>query len=249
MKIDFVTIKKKIPEFLKRPLRRIYHKWSIRVDDETIAFLEKYYNLSRKEIFRLLESSGQSSADFWFCSKPKTSEEIKDFYVSNPFYIFNLIFWHGTRYQIGLRNKLTELSRGRVLDYGGGVGDLCYKVHKSGLAIDYADLEGVTFDFAKSFFDEKGAKINMINLSKDKILEKYDTIFCIDVIEHVPDPKGLLEELVSFLNPNGQLMITALESNVSEQAPMHFEIKFNPENYLASLGMKKEGESFLWIKK
>jgi len=249
MKINFLSIRKKIPEKVKRPIRWIYHKWSIKIDNETIDFLKKYYNLSEKNIFRLLNNAGQLSADFWFCSNPKTDEQIKNFYEDNPFYALNLILWHGTSYQRNLRNKFTELAKGRVLDYGGAVGDLCYKIFKKGLVVDYADLQGKTFDLAKDFFKISNVNIKMINLSNDKIVDKYDTIFCIDVIEHVPHPQDSLKELIGYLNPGGQLIITALESNVSEQAPMHFEIKFNPEEYLNSLGMQKSKEEFLWIKK
>ena len=35
----------------------------------------------------------------------------------------------------------------------------------------------------------------------------------------------------------------------SQNIPMHFEIKFNPEKYLKSLGLNKSKEEFLWIKK
>ena len=248
MKINLSNIKKRLPWPIKKYLGPIYHKWDIKIDKEIIIFLKNYYNLSEKEVLRLLRSGGQLSADFWFCSNPRTGLETVKFYEDNPFYAFNLIFWHGTRYQRNLRDRFIKLAKGKVLDYGGGVGDLCLKIRKNGLSVDYADLQGKMFDFASKFFKENNLYINMINLSKNKISGKYDTIFCVDVIEHVVNPKDTLKELVSHLNTNGQLIITALESNISNEAPMHFEIKFNPEEYLNLLGIKKLKEPFLWIK-
>lgn len=238
-----------MPEPIKKPLRWIYHKWNIKIDEEIIRDLEKYYNLGRKEVIRLLKSAGQLNADFWRCLNPKTEEEIKKFYEDTPFYVFNLVDWHSSRYQRNLRSKIVELAQGRVLDYGGGMGDLCVKIAEKGLDVDYADLQGKTFEFAKWLFSKNNYNINMINLSKNKLSKKYDTVLCIDVVEHVKDPKFLLKDLVEHLEDNGRLIITALHPDISEKTPQHFEIKFGPEKYLNSLGMIKAEEPFLWIKK
>ncbi len=247
-KIIFL-LRKRLPEPIKKPLRWIYHKWNIRIDKDTLNFLKKYYNLPEKDVFRLLRTGGKLSADFWFCSNPKTEEEVIRFYEENPFYVFNLIFWHGTSYQRKLRAELIDLATGRVLDYGGGTGDLSLKLAQKGLKVDYADLQGKTFNFARSFLKENNLNINMINLSKTGISRRYDTIFCIDVIEHVKNPKSLLKNLVQHLKKDGRLIITALHPDISKGAPMHFEINFDAEEYLKSLGMEKTKEPFLWIKK
>jgi len=247
--MNISNVIKGMPEYIKKPLRLIYNKWSMKLEGKTIGDLMEYFSLDRKRAMHLLKSSGKLSADLWYCLNPKTKDEITKFYEDNPFYAFDLIFWHGTRYQINLRNKFIGLAKGKVLDYGGGVGDMCMMAKDKKLDVDYADLPGKTFNFAKWLFDKKGYNIPMIDLSGDKISKNYDTIFCIDVIEHVANPKDLLKDFVSRLNNGGYLIITALDPITGEEMPMHFGLDFNPEEYLKSLGMEKKDDNFLWIKK
>jgi len=221
----------------------------MKIDNEIMEFLEKYYNLPRSKIRRLLRVGRGLSADLWICSNPKTEAEVKKFYENNPFPVFSLIAWHHTPYQINLRNEFTELARGSILDYGGGVGELCVRMHKKGLSVVYADLQGPVFNFARRFFREHNMPIAMINLSEGKITGQYDTIFCIDVIEHIINPQGIIKEMVLCLNPNGQLIVTALEPDISKNVPMHFEITFDVEEYLYSLGMQKTSKPYLWVKR
>lgn len=249
MKNYITNIRKKIPETIKRPIRYFYNMWSTKIDNDVLDFLQQYYKLSRKSVRYFLRNGGRLSADLWVCSNPKTQNEIKKYYEDNPFYAFHLIYWHGTKYQRDLRNRFVKLAKGSVLDYGGGIGDLCAKICRHGLKIDYADLQGRMFNFAQVFFKVNNLNIKMIELSNDNITDRYDTIFCIDTIEHVLNPKGVLKGLVEHLNNNGQLIITALETNISDDAPMHFAIDFNSEEYFNSLGMEKTNEEFVWIKK
>ena len=242
-------VRKRIPEILKKPLRFIWHKWNMKIDLEMQKNLAEYYHLKEKEVMRILKIAGRLNADYWKCVNPKTESQIIKFYEDTPFYVLNLTFWHSTRYQRKLRRRFVELAAGRVLDYGGGAGDLCLILANQGLEVNYADVEGRTYDFAKWLFAKNNHKIAMINLSQEKISQKYDTIFCIDVIEHVTNPKEVLKDFFDHLNPNGKLIITALHPEVSESIPMHFELKFNPEEYIKSLGMSPGDEEFLWVKK
>jgi len=242
-------IRRRIPEFIKKRFRWIYHKFTMEFDEGTIKGLMEYYSLDRKKVMYYLLASGRLSTDFWYCLNPKTEEDIRNFYVEDPFYVFNLTIWHSTKGQIKLRKKMIGLAKGKVLDYGAGVGDMCIMAKNKGLDVDYANLSGRVFDYAKWLFNKRGKSIKMIDLSKEKISSNYDTIFCIDVIEHVKNPKELLKDFVSRLNNGGYLMITALNPVTGEEIPMHFGFDFNPEDYLKSLGMSKLEDQFLWVKK
>jgi len=241
-------IKKLIPESLKKILKPVYRKLTVEIDKEALGDLQNYFNLDRKHAVRFLESGGDLDAAYWFCLNPKTEQEVLDFYARSPFCIFNHVYWHGSKYQKNLREKISKIARSRILDYGGGTGYLCLKLARLGMEVDYADVYGRTFEFAKWLFSKKGANVKMLDVLKDGITGRYDTILCIDVIEHVNDPQSLLKMFSEHLNPGGELFITALHPDVSEYAPMHFEIKFDPEEYLKSLGMENK-EEFLWVKK
>jgi hypothetical protein len=237
-----------LPNSFREMLRKAYYFFTVSIDPSMVDDLAEYYHISRADTLRLLRSAAQLDADFWNLMRPKTEEEIKRYYAINPFYVFDLVFWHATQKQRARRARFTELAAGQVLDYGGGVGDLCMMVAMKGLQVEYADIPGNIFNFARWQFEKYGCKIPMTNLLEKDILGKYGTMFCIDVIEHVLNPKEVLEKLVSHLEPGGLLFINNLDVQASDDSPMHFELGFDAEAYLHNLGMEKQNELFLWKK-
>ncbi len=247
MTIQF--IKKIFPERIKFLIRPIYHFFDIKISEEIIRDLEEYFNLPRKKVKYFLKNGHKLSADLWKCFNPKTEKEISDFYKLNPFYVFDLLYWQGTSMQKEFRQNILKLAKGNVLDYGAGAGDMSVALFKSGFSIDYADLPSKTSDFAKWWFNKHNCKIKIIDLEKEQISQKYDTVLCLDVIEHIVKPDELLKKFSNYLNKDGVLIITNLKADVSKDAPMHFKINFDAEKYLKSLGMEKSKKPFLWIKK
>ena len=49
----------------------------------------------------------------------------------------------------------------------------------------------------------------------------YDLALCIDVLEHVPDPAGLVDEIASYLRVGGLLVATLYEDSTHDDRPMH----------------------------
>src|SRR5688572_13984992 len=130
-----------------------------------------------------MASAGKTNAFFW--NYLKISGRQDSFYQMTPFYILELAVWHMTRYQRVFRSKIVQLSSGKVLDFGGGIGDLSLVLAQKGFSVTYADVSGETFSFAKYLFSKYSLPITMVDLSKEKIGSGYDTIICIDVIEHL----------------------------------------------------------------
>lgn len=245
------SLVKALPRPIKNILRRLYNIWRLRliVDNKIVDEVSEYYELSRKETMRLMKSGRQLNADLWRAFHPKSDQEKNEFYEFTPFYIFELLCWHMQRDQRNFRNAIVEAAHGEVLDFGGGSGDLTAKLAEVGLSVTYADVHGKTFDFAKWLFKKRKLSVKMVNLSKDRLGGKYDTIICIDVIEHVPDPKETLYMIVSLLNRGGSLIITNLEvEEILETHPMHNKVDFGAEEYLASHGFIRE-KPWLWVKK
>lgn len=240
-----------LPQPLKGPVKKIYSRFSssVLLDSKMVKILSEYFNIPEKEILWLLKSGGRLNSDLWLIENPKTEKEKMDFYMLTPFYIFDLAFWHMTRAQRIFRAKIINVAKGQVLDFGGGIGDFCVKIAKKGFSVDYSDVYGKTFNFAKWLFDREKINVNMIDLTKEKFTKKYDTIFALDVIEHVPNPKEVVENLCSLLNSKGALVITGLNINEESQIhPMHQKINFDI-NYLQNLGIIESKEPWLFYKK
>ena len=107
----------------------------------------------------------------------------------------------------------------------GGIGDLCIKLAEKELDVTYGDVRTKNMEFAKRLFEKRGYKIKVLDIVNEfDHLEDYDTILCIDVIEHIPHPEVVLERMTKHLRNNGRLIIT-------------------------ELGLSKGHHDWLWIKK
>ncbi len=179
---------------------------------------------------------------------PQTEEEIKKFYELTPFYVFDLAYWHMERRQKKFRDEVVEIASGDVLDYGGGIGDLCVKLAERGLNVTYGDVSGATFGFAQWLFEKRGYHIEAIDLEKENLSKQYDTIICIDVIEHLNRQEATLRRISGSLKKEGQLVITLLHGYDHAGWPMHLKIRFDGDELLKSLGLHKTDKKWLWVK-
>ena len=244
-----------LPAFVKKPIVQLYQKLNPKIiwDKELIRDLMEYYNLSYDETKCMLKLGHRLACDFWDKLNPKNENETLSFYKINPYGKFSLAYWHMEKGQRGFRKEIMKYCFGDVLDYGGGIGDLSIKIAEKGLNVTYADLNGEYMKFAKWLFKNRGKdNITVLDVEdQEKVWSKeYDTIVCIDVIEHIPHPKVVLEKMAKHLKNNGRLIITNLEcAGATEDAPMHFKIDFDAEKLLNSFGLSKsEVYDWLWVK-
>jgi 2-polyprenyl-3-methyl-5-hydroxy-6-metoxy-1,4-benzoquinol methylase len=92
---------------------------------------------------------------------------------------------------------------GKLLDIGCGNGATLACLQKLGW-----DVEGVEFDpTAGELARRRGLKIHLGTLEAQRFPDNsYDAVVSNHVLEHVPDPKGLLQECYRILKPEGQLV-------------------------------------------
>ena len=68
-----------------------------------------------------------------------------------------------------------------------------------------------------------------------------DAIMCTEVLEHIPDPLGVIKEFKRLVKPGGYLLITAPFASITHFAPYHFASglsRFFYEKNLAENGFK-----------
>lgn len=249
-------IRKYFPAFVKKPIIQLQQKWNSKImwDKQLIKNLMEYYSLSYDETKCMLKLGRRLFCDFWKELSPQNDEAIISFYkIPLPYNVFSLVYWHMTRGQIKFRKEIVKHSFGDVLDYGGGIGDLSVKLAEKGLSVTYAEINGKNMEFAKWLFKKRGKdNITVLDVEKDQEriwAKEYDTIVCIDVIEHIPYPEDVLKKMARHLKNNGRLIITALEcSGPKDDAPMHLKIEFDAEKLLNSFGVfKSDRHDWLWI--
>jgi SAM-dependent methyltransferase len=61
--------------------------------------------------------------------------------------------------------------------------------------------------------------------------ESFDAVLCTEVLEHVPDPVGAINEASRILRPGGRLFLTAPLASGLHQQPYHYYGGFTPHFY------------------
>jgi len=101
-----------------------------------------------------------------------------------------------------------------VLDYGCGLGSFLKTCKSQGFAPIGVELDGETAQFAA-----KNANCEAISAEAFAMFNKarrFDAIHMGDILEHLPDPAGILSHLLEFLKPGGVLFVEGpLEVNPS----------------------------------
>lgn len=92
-------------------------------------------------------------------------------------------------------------AHGSCLDYGAGNGELLLEVARTDRAV-YYDVEGETMRFARARASQRNLGIEFFHTKEELAAtgkkRGFDTIFSLDVLEHLPDLSGELNFLASF---------------------------------------------------
>lgn len=104
-------------------------------------------------------------------------------------------------------------AHGRVLDYGGGAGDLALCLALEGFDVSYAEINPICVAFARYLFQKAELPL------QDSIAGQYDTIFALNVLDHLDDPILELDRLCSLLVPGGLFVASFSFDAVSN--PVH----------------------------
>lgn len=119
---------------------------------------------------------------------------------------------------------------GRLLDLGGGIGATGAKLKALGRA-DYVVLADQVADSVAKGVD----RAFVGNLEDAGLIDRligeagpFDTILCLDVLEHLSDPWAVMRRLHEALKPGGALVVSLPNVNhVSVVAPLVFKGRFD----------------------
>lgn len=144
-----------------------------------------------------------------------------------------------------LKKTLLSLPKNqKILD--AGAGECQYKkfcTHLNYYSQDIAIYDGI----GDNSGIQKGKRnYNTIDIVSDIVNipvedESFDSIMCIEVLEHIVDPNKALSELTRILKKGGKLILTAPFASLTHYAPYHYSTGFNKyyyEFHLSKLGYK-----------
>lgn len=111
---------------------------------------------------------------------------------------------------------IRPLCSGRILEVGSGIGNISHFFIHDGYDITLSDFENSYFPRLKKKFDNKPnlRGIYLIDFSTQNIEEKFpglagtfDTVFALNVVEHIEDHRQALINANKMLKPGGRVII------------------------------------------
>ena len=110
-----------------------------------------------------------------------------------------------------------ELEGKTLLDVGCGGGILAEALHDKGAIVTGIDAAGPGIEIAKHHAKKNNKSISYQESTAEDLIqkstEKYDVVTCLEVLEHVPDPKLLVKTCINLLKPNGDLFLSTINKN------------------------------------
>ena len=111
----------------------------------------------------------------------------------------------------------TKLEGEKVLDVGCGGGLLSEALHDFGADVTGIDAAGPGIEVAKIHAKNDNKNIKYFEITAEELNLKesgsFDIVTCLEVLEHVPDPKSLVATCIDLLKPGGALFLSTINKN------------------------------------
>jgi SAM-dependent methyltransferase/predicted O-methyltransferase YrrM len=215
---------------LPAPLAAGEHRFDV-VED-----LVEFTSLPPETVRTLLERRIENFRTEWL-QLPAELRDDRWFYLTSRTYLFaNAVHFHASSELVGEIAALLP-SGARVLDFGGGTGNLALGLAACGLRVEFRELSALQKDFTRFRLQRYGLedRVEILDAWQPLAPARYDAVCAFDVLEHLPDLPGALDEIAGSLVAGGLLLDTP-SFGVGLANPMHHE---DPglEGLLASRGI------------
>ena len=114
--------------------------------------------------------------------------------------------------------KRTVLAKARVLDIGCGGGLLAESLARQGAEVTAIDLAPAMIEVARLHAHESQLQIDYQLASAEQFalrgVSAFDVITCMELIEHVANPRVTIAAIAQMLRPGGQLFISTINRNL-----------------------------------
>lgn len=195
------------------------------------------------KIQQLWSESDQMLARNWVGAAldESNAEALAEWYRQNSeLYMFAISGYNLDYKRICSNLKVLRFGRGDCLDYGAGNGEVILELARRGHPATYYDVDGVSAKFARHRCQKRGLRVNFVHtkeaLANAARQQRFDTVFSLDVLEHLPDLAGQLIFLASLLNPGG-LMLFDVPAGTTKSHPMHLNHTVEVKGVLTARGL------------
>ncbi len=170
--------------------------------------------------------------------------DVSDFYteIVGDRHLADLAAWHITsKDYIADTLKLQQrFSRDLVLDFGGGIGThaLANAMSSNVVHVFFVDINKTNRKFVEYRAKELGVekKLTFCRTIKDAQISKFDTIICLDVLEHLADPASQIEIFNEIMDCNSIALFNwYFFKGEKNEYPFHIDDSQIIENFFKTL--------------
>jgi len=173
--------------------------------------------------------------------------DVSDFYtkIVGDRHVADLAAWHiSSKDYIADTLKLQQrFSRDLVLDFGGGIGThaLANAMSSEVEHVFFVDINQTNRNFVEFRARELGVekKLTFCETIKNTNVSKFDTIICLDVLEHLADPASQIETFNEIMNFNSIALFNwYFYKGENNEYPFHVEDAQIVESFFKTLQSK-----------
>ena len=173
--------------------------------------------------------------------------EVSDFYkeIVGEKHLADLAAWHiSSKDYIADTLKLQQkFSRDLVLDFGGGIGThaLANAMSSKVEHVFFVDINQTNRNFVKYRAEELGVdyKLTFCKTIQETEITKFDTIVCLDVLEHLADPASQIDAFYNIMDSNSIALLNwYFYKGDKNEYPFHIDDKNIIEKFFKKLQLK-----------
>ena len=114
-------------------------------------------------------------------------------------------------------DQRAPLAGTRVLDVGCGGGILAEAMAQRGAEVTGIDMGEAPLAVARLHQLESGVEIDYRQTTAEQLAEEmpgtFDTVTCLEMLEHVPDPASVIAACARLVKPGGQVFLSTINRN------------------------------------
>ena len=157
------------------------------------------------------------------------SQELLDFYEETDSFIYGIVVWNRTQMKCAMRRWMLgflhrhQMPQGRILLCGDGIGIDSFFFAQAGYNVVFYEISRYGQQIARRLFDDYHVNVQLVDTLESSSPESFDAIISLDVLEHVPSPPEMVQDLSKRLRPGGFLIVSAPFYAVYPQWPTHLK--------------------------
>lgn len=143
------------------------------------------------------------------------TQELSAFYAATDAFLYETYTWNRYASKQKMRKWIIDFlckRRGtpqRVLAFGDGLGFDAAGLALAGHSLTYFEVGQCSVAFAKRVFESNNIEVDVCSTAEDLPVNAFDVVMCLDVLEHAPDPGGLVKKLTRHLRDGGLFIVHA----------------------------------------